>query len=136
MILIYTKNRFSTLVGISLRKVIFIIMCAFIEKREENKILLCSQFTLLLKYMNIKKGTMDYSEAKQRIEELRNLIKDNNEAYYVLDTPVITDFEYDELFRELKKLESDFPDLITPDSPTQKVGGSASGEFKEFKRNL
>ena len=83
--------------------------------------------------MNIKKGTMDYSEAKQRIEELRNLIKDNNEAYYVLDTPVITDFEYDELFRELKKLESDFPDLITPDSPTQKVGGSASGEFKEFK---
>ena len=65
---------------------------------------------------------MDFSEAQKRVTELRAVIKENNEAYYVFDAPKITDFEYDELYRELKRIEEEFPLLITPDSPTQKVG--------------
>lgn len=76
---------------------------------------------------------MDFIEAKERINVLRQQIKENNEAYYVYDSPKITDFEYDELFRELKKLESEFPALITTDSPTQKVGDKISEGFKEHK---
>ncbi|MCD7779146.1 MAG: NAD-dependent DNA ligase LigA [Candidatus Gastranaerophilales bacterium] len=78
---------------------------------------------------------MDYTEAKLKAEELRNQIKVNNEAYYVFDSPQITDFEYDELFRELKKIEEEYPDLITKDSPTQKVGDNISKEFKEIRHN-
>ncbi len=76
---------------------------------------------------------MNYIEAKNRIEELKEIIKTNNEAYYVLDNPQISDFQYDEFFRELKKLEEEFPQLLTQDSPTQKVGGKAAQGFKEFK---
>lgn len=74
---------------------------------------------------------MDFTEAKERINVLKQLIKENNEAYYVYDSPKITDFEYDELFRELKKLEAQYPLLITSDSPTQKVGDKISDGFKE-----
>ena len=74
---------------------------------------------------------MNYFEAKNRIDVLKQLIKENNEAYYVFDSPKITDFEYDELFRELKKIEQEFPSLITNDSPTQKVGDKISEGFKE-----
>lgn len=87
---------------------------------------------VILTYLNFE-GVMQYSEAKIRIEELKQIIKENNEAYYVYDSPKITDFEYDELFRELKKLENDYPDLITQDSPTQKVGGDTAKGFKEIK---
>lgn len=75
---------------------------------------------------------MEYNEAKLRVEELRNVIRENNEAYYVFDTPKITDFEYDELYRELKKLEETYPELITSDSPTQKVGDKIAQGFKEI----
>ncbi len=74
---------------------------------------------------------MDFIKAKERIEELKEIIKENNEAYYVFDSPKITDFEYDELYRELKRLEEEFPDLKTQDSPTQKVGGNIVQGFKE-----
>ena len=76
---------------------------------------------------------MDFFDAKKRIDELKDIIRENNEAYYVFDNPKITDFEYDELFRELKKLEELYPLLITPDSPTQKVGDKISQGFKEYK---
>lgn len=76
---------------------------------------------------------MNYNEAKNRIVELKSIIRENNEAYYVYDAPKITDFEYDELFRELKKLEEQYPDLITSDSPTQKVGDKIAQGFKEIK---
>lgn len=76
---------------------------------------------------------MNYQEASVRVEELRKIIAENNEAYYVFDSPKITDFEYDELYRELKRLEEEFPELITKDSPTQKVGDKTSTEFKELK---
>ena len=74
---------------------------------------------------------MNYIEAKKRIDELKQLIIENNEAYYVFDSPKITDFEYDELYRELKRLEQEFPELVTKDSPTQKVGDKISEGFKE-----
>ncbi len=76
---------------------------------------------------------MDFTQAQIRTEELKKLIKENNEAYYVYDNPKITDYEYDELFRELKQIEEEFPLLRTSDSPTQNVGGKAVKEFKEIK---
>ena len=76
---------------------------------------------------------MNYFEAKVRIDELKDIIRKNNEAYYVYDTPKITDFEYDELFRELKKLEEQYPEFRTNDSPTQKVGDKIAEGFKEIK---
>ncbi len=59
----------------------------------------------------------------ERIDQLRKLIRHHEERYYVLDDPDITDAEFDALMGELKALERDHPDLVTPDSPTQRVGG-------------
>jgi DNA ligase (NAD+) len=69
------------------------------------------------------------SEAKRRVEELRDLINYHNWRYHVLDDPEVADAEYDELMRELRALEDEFPELITPDSPTQRVGGAPSELF-------
>jgi DNA ligase (NAD+) len=60
---------------------------------------------------------------------LRRLIDEANRQYYVLDNPEITDAEYDGLFRELVELETQYPELVTPDSPTQRVGGPPSDAF-------
>ena len=68
----------------------------------------------------------------ERIKFLREEINKHNYNYYVLDNPTISDFEYDSLFKELKDLEEKFPLLITPDSPTQRVG-SVSTKFFEYK---
>ena len=72
---------------------------------------------------------MTREEAKRRIEELRELINYHNYRYYVLNDPVISDAEYDELMRELRQLEEQFPEFITPDSPTQRVGAPPREEF-------
>jgi len=64
----------------------------------------------------------DINKVKQRIEELREVINHHNYRYYVLDSPEISDAEYDELMRELQQLEADHPELITSDSPTQRIG--------------
>ena len=69
------------------------------------------------------------SEAKRRVEELRDLIDYHNWRYHVQDDPEISDAEYDELMRELRGLEEAFPELIVPDSPTQRVGGAPSELF-------
>jgi DNA ligase (NAD+) len=66
-----------------------------------------------------------------RAEELRRQIEDHNHRYYVLDAPIIPDAEYDKLFRELAKLEAAHPELVTPDSPTQRVGGAPLDEFPQ-----
>ena len=66
---------------------------------------------------------------KQRIEKLRSLINYHNHRYYVLDSPEISDEEYDELMRELNQLEAEHPELITPDSPTQRIGAPPAEEF-------
>ena len=65
---------------------------------------------------------MEEAKAKQRIEKLRAEINHHNYRYYVLDSPEISDAEYDELMRELQELEAEYPQFFTPDSPTQRVG--------------
>jgi len=64
------------------------------------------------------------SDARKRVEELREQINHHGYRYHVLDDPEISDYDYDRLIRELESLESEFPELITPDSPTQRVGGT------------
>lgn len=71
---------------------------------------------------------MELSEAKTRAEELRKQIEYHSDRYYNMDSPEISDYEFDLLMRELKALEKEFPELRTADSPTQKVGGSAKRE--------
>jgi len=68
----------------------------------------------------------------QRASELRDLINNYNYLYYVSDNPEVTDSEYDRLFHELKQLEVDHPQLLTVDSPTQRVGGKALAKFNQI----
>ena len=68
-------------------------------------------------------------EARARAEALRALLERHNRLYYVEDQPEITDAEYDNLFKELQNLEEKFPELLTPDSPTQRVGGAPREEL-------
>ena len=72
---------------------------------------------------------MELEQARKRAEELRVIIERNNRLYYDQDAPELEDFEYDALTRELKTLEAEFPQLVTANSPTQKVGGTPSGRF-------
>src|SRR5436309_1044553 len=65
----------------------------------------------------------------QQIEALREELRHHEHLYYVLDTPEIDDFAYDALMNQLKALEAEHPDLITPDSPTQRVGGKPKEGF-------
>ncbi len=72
---------------------------------------------------------MELAEARKQIEELRKTINHHNHLYYVLDSPEISDAEYDDLMRRLHELETEFPELITPDSPTQRVGAEPVAGF-------
>lgn len=72
----------------------------------------------------------------QRVEELRSVISDHNYQYYVLDDPRIPDSEYDRLFRELQKLEADYPELASDDSPTRRVGSNSETSFEEVAHRL
>lgn len=74
---------------------------------------------------------LDPKTARSRAEELSAEIMRHNYNYYVLDDPEIDDFAYDALMRELKEIEAEYPELVTPDSPTQKVGGYALNTFAE-----
>lgn len=80
------------------------------------------------------------SESQQNIAEqiatLRNLIRHHEYCYYVLDAPEIPDVEYDKLIKQLQSLEHDHPELITSDSPTQRVGGVALSQFASVKHEL
>lgn len=73
---------------------------------------------------------MDKTAAEKRIIELRDLVRYHSRLYYELDSPELDDYEYDLLYHELLDLESEFPELVTADSPTQKVGGAASMKFE------
>ncbi len=68
-------------------------------------------------------GTEDLKKAARRVDELRELVRHHDHRYYVLADPEISDFEYDQLFAELRELEEKFPELQSPTSPTQRVGG-------------
>ena len=73
---------------------------------------------------------MQFEKAQERAKELRDLLNYHSHKYYVEDNPEIGDYEYDMLQRELAAIEKEYPELITPDSPTQRVGGSADGLFE------
>ncbi len=79
---------------------------------------------------------MNEEQAKKKIEKLRQEINYHNYRYYVLDNPVISDYEYDQLLRELENLEKQFPHLITPTSPTQRVGAPPLEKFEEVRHTF
>src|SRR5437762_12787703 len=68
-------------------------------------------------------------KAEQQIEELREQLRHHEYLYYVMDAPEISDAEYDALMNRLKKLEAEYPELVTVDSPTQRVGGRPKEGF-------
>ncbi|MCK4404708.1 MAG: NAD-dependent DNA ligase LigA [candidate division Zixibacteria bacterium] len=72
----------------------------------------------------------------ERIKSLREQINYHNYRYYVLDSPDISDAEYDRLFDQLAELEKKYPELVTPDSPTQRVGAAPLDEFKTVRHSL
>ncbi len=74
-------------------------------------------------------------EILKELKELRGLIEHHNYRYHVLDSPEISDAEYDKLFQRLMLLEKEHPDLVTPDSPTQRVGAPAQGSFSEVRHS-
>ena len=76
---------------------------------------------------------MTHAEAEKRHAQLADEIRGHDHAYYVAGRQLITDHEYDQLFAELQKLEKDFPELVTPESPTQRVGGAPSEKFARVK---
>ncbi|RUR87002.1 DNA ligase [Chlorogloeopsis fritschii PCC 6912] len=75
-------------------------------------------------------------EVKQRIQELRQLLQKASYAYYVLDSPIMEDTVYDRLYRELQDLETKYPELVTPDSPTQRVGEKPATQFTSVRHNI
>ncbi|HAO12920.1 MAG TPA: DNA ligase [Planktothrix sp. UBA8407] len=75
-------------------------------------------------------------EIQQQIEELRRLLQKASYEYYVLDAPTMADSVYDQLYRELQDLEQQYPELITIDSPTQRVGERAATQFQSVKHNI
>ena len=81
-------------------------------------------------------GDAEIIAARDRVELLRAEILRHNHLYHVLDTPEISDPEYDELFRELKRLETDFPELVAADSPTQTVGAPPGRTFAVVEHRL
>lgn len=72
---------------------------------------------------------------EKEIEKLRDEIRYHEHRYYVLDDPEISDFEFDKLMRRLQDLEREHPELVTPDSPTQRVGGKPADEFPKFRHS-
>ena len=80
--------------------------------------------------------TMDATHAKQRIAKLRREITEHDRLYYVEAKPTISDAAYDALYRELRELEAAHPELVTPDSPTQRVGGAPSKGFRQVRHAL
>ena len=75
------------------------------------------------------------SKPNKRYSSLQDIIRSHDYEYYILDDPSISDHEYDELFIELKEIESLNPSWITPDSPSQRVGVKPENEFSTFKHH-
>ena len=75
-------------------------------------------------------------DAQKEILKLRRELDRHNKLYYVLDAPEISDYEYDMLMNRLKQLEAEHPELVTPDSPTQRVGGEALSQFEQVRHQV
>src|SRR5574341_1080258 len=78
---------------------------------------------------------MAAKDTERRLEALRGKIRYHEHRYYVLDDPEISDAEYDRLMQQLKALEAEHPALVTPDSPTQRVGGKPAEGFVKVKHS-
>src|SRR5260370_14134810 len=76
-----------------------------------------------------------HAEAARREEELRAELRRHEHLYYVMDAPEICDQAFDVLMNELKKIEAEHPELLTPDSPTQRVGGKPAEGFKKVRHS-
>jgi DNA ligase (NAD+) len=76
------------------------------------------------------------SEILKRVEQLREEINYHNYLYYVLDQPIISDSDYDALMRELKEIEGKYPETVTPDSPTQRIGAAPSEKFASVPHSV
>ena len=81
-------------------------------------------------------GAAVSEDVAQRVAELRAEIDEHNRRYHAEDAPTISDAEFDELVRELRRFEEEFPELITPDSPTQRVGAAPSTLFAPVRHRL
>ena len=79
---------------------------------------------------------MTLQNAKIRAEKLREILIHNSKLYYENDAPVISDYEYDMMFRELTDLEGQNPEFQAPDSPTRRVGGKALDKFDKFTHSV
>lgn len=79
---------------------------------------------------------LSFEEAKERHSKLSEEIEGYNYAYYVLDNPTIEDYQYDELMQEIYRLEKAYPQLITPFSPSQRVGGMAESSFEKIQHTV
>ena len=75
-------------------------------------------------------------DIEKEILRLRREIDHHSKLYYVYDAPVISDYEFDMLMQRLKQLEAEHPELITPDSPTQRVGGQALSQFVQVRHQV
>ena len=75
---------------------------------------------------------MEEQEPIQRLEKLKKEIAYHDRHYYVLDDPEISDYQYDQLMRELMAIEEEYPHLVTADSPSQRVGGAPLKEFASY----
>src|SRR3569832_962950 len=76
------------------------------------------------------------AKIEERVAALHELLHHHAHRYYVLDEPEIPDAEYDKLFRELQQLEAEHPELLTPDSPTQRVGGKVLEGFAKVRHQV
>ncbi|MCX7835126.1 MAG: NAD-dependent DNA ligase LigA [bacterium] len=84
----------------------------------------------------MSENVMDEQTVKKRIEDLVKTIQEHDYRYYVLNHPILTDYEYDLLYKELQDLEKKYPHLILPDSPTQRVGNSISGDLPKVRHKV
>ena len=73
---------------------------------------------------------------RAKAQQLREQIERHNYQYYVLDNPLVPDSEYDRLFRSLQQLEAEYPELVSPDSPTQRVGGAPLAAFEQVEHRV
>src|SRR5215203_1284442 len=81
-------------------------------------------------------GVSDTASLERRVDALRKAIEKLNYDYYILDEPTATDAEYDAILRELREIEAEHPELVAPESPTQRVGISPQGRFSQIRHPL
>ncbi len=79
---------------------------------------------------------MERNDAKKRIEELSKELMEHNHRYYILNEPSVSDYTYDEMMRELRSLEAEYPEFLRPDSPSQRVGGTFSSSFEKVEHKV